>query len=111
MFNVRDVDMLRVWMLLVMGAAAVRQITEDAFPPFAVKEWSKEDDLRKDVERVAKENFPEKEGQDLTEAVMKAFKKGEPDKGLKTCPGKKSKDTCSQKCSPCEKSGGILGRR
>ena len=39
--------------------------------------------LRSAVEEVAKENFTEKEGQDLTEAVMKGFEKGELDKGLK----------------------------
>ena len=38
--------------------------------------------LRRDVEWVAKKNFPEKEGQCLIEAVMKAFENGELDKGL-----------------------------
>ena len=45
------------------------------------KEWN-EKRLRSAAEEVAKE-FPEKERQLLTEAVMKAFKNGELDKGLK----------------------------
>ena len=82
-FDVRDLDMLRVWMLLVVGAAAMRQAAEDVSAHSAVKEEWTEKSLRKDVEWVAKWNFPEEERQKLTEAVMKAFKSGELDKGLK----------------------------
>ena len=86
--------MFRVWMLLAVGAAAMRQVAEDALAHSAVKEeWVEPissirnklqtSSLRSAVEEVAKKNFPEKEGQDLTEAVMKAFENGELDKGLK----------------------------
>ena len=91
MFDGRDLDMLRVWMLLVVGAAAMRQVAEDALAHSAVKEeW--DPDLRKKVEevakKVAKENFNENERHYLKKAVMKAFKNGELDKGLKEMSGK-----------------------
>ena len=72
----------------------MRQVAEDAAAHSAVKEeWVEPisyirnklqtSSLRRAAEEVAKENFPEKEGQDLTEAVMKAYQNGELDKGLK----------------------------
>ena len=81
--------MLRIWML-VTGAAAVRQVAEDALAHSAVKEGSigpisyirkkwQTSRLRSEVKEVAKKNFPEEEGQNLTEAVMEAFKDGELD--------------------------------
>ena len=83
MFDLRDLDMLRVWMLLVVGVAAVRQVAEDASAHSAVKgDWN-EKSLRSAVERLARERFPEEDREDLTRAVMKAFKSGELDKGLK----------------------------
>ena len=86
--------MLRVWMLLVVGAAAMRQAAEDVSAHSAVKEGSigpisyirkkwRTSRLRSAAEEVAKKNFPEAERQYVTEAVMKAFKSGELDKGLK----------------------------
>eukprot|EP00434_Breviolum_minutum_P014833 symbB.v1.2.013080.t1/scaffold920.1/size152120/2 len=79
--------MLRVWMLLVVGAAAMRQAAEDAVASSAVKEeWKKKDEkrLRSAAEEVAWKNFPKKERRPLTKAVMEAFKSGELDfKGLK----------------------------
>ena len=69
--------MLRVWMLLVVGAAALRPAAEDVSAHSTMKEeWNKEDEegLRRAVKKVAKKNFPEKERQHLTKAVMEAFK-------------------------------------
>ena len=78
----------------MVGAAAMRQAAEDVSAHSAVKEgsigpisyvrnkWQKFR-LRSAAEEVAKKNFPEKEQQKLTKAVMKAFKTGELDKGLK----------------------------
>ena len=78
----------------MVGAAAMRQVAEDASAHSAVKEgsigpisyvrnkWQKFR-LRSAAEEVAKKNFPEEERQYLTDAVMKAFENGELDKGLK----------------------------
>ena len=78
----------------MVGAAAMRQAAEDVSAHSAVKEgsigpisyvrnkWQKFR-LRSAAEEVAKKNFPEEERQNLTEAVVKAFKSGELDKGLK----------------------------
>ena len=82
--------MLRVWMLLVVGAAAMRQVAEDVSAHSAVEEgpfsyftnmWETSS-LRSAAEEVAKKNFPEFERQDLIEEVMKAHQNGELDKGL-----------------------------
>ena len=82
--------MLPIWMLLVVGAAAMRQVAEDALAHSAVKEgsigpisyvrnkWQKFR-LRSAAKKVAKK-FPEKEREHLTEAMMEAFKNGELDK-------------------------------
>ena len=69
--------MLRVWMLLVVGAAGMRQAAEDVSAHSAVKEEWTEKSLRKDVEWVAKKKFPEEDRHHLIEAVMKAFKSEE----------------------------------
>ena len=93
MFGVRDPDMLRVWMLLAVGAAAMRQVAEDVSAHSVVKEewvepisyvrnmWQTSR-LRSAAQKVAKK-FPKWERQNLTDAVMKAFENGELDKGLK----------------------------
>ena len=60
----------------------MRQAAEDVSAHSPVKEEWDEWALRTVVESVAMTNFPRKEGQDLTEAVMKGFKNGELDKGL-----------------------------
>ena len=77
----------------MVGAAAMRQVAEEASAQSAVKEewvepisyfrdmWQTSS-LRSAAEEVAKK-FPEKEQQQLTEAVMKAYQNGELDKGLK----------------------------
>ena len=81
--------MLRVWILLVVGAA-LRQVAEDALAHSAVKEGSigpisyftnmwQTSRLRSAAEEVAKKNFPKEERAHLTEAVMEAFEKGELD--------------------------------
>ena len=87
-FGVRDPDMLRVWMLLAVGAAAMRQVAEDVSAHSAVKgelePWEEiekeiEEALKIEVEKLAKKfQFPEKER--LAEAVVKAFRNGEVDK-------------------------------
>ena len=71
----------------------MRQAAEDVSAHSAVKEgsigpisyvrnkWQKFR-LRSAAEEVAKKNFPEEERQNLTEAVVKAFKSGELDKRL-----------------------------
>ena len=62
----------------------MRQAAEDALAQSARKEtpeW-KERHLRRDVERLAKKNFPAKEREHLTEVVMEAFKNGELDTGF-----------------------------
>ena len=74
--DVRDLDMLRVWMLLVVGAAAMRQVAEDALAHSAVKAGWNEWELRRAVDEVA-EKFPKKQREHLKEKVMKAFKNGE----------------------------------
>jgi len=61
-------------MLLVVGAAAMRQVAEDAVALSAAQEeWYP--DLRKEVEEVAKK-FPGEERHYLKEAVMKAIHRG-----------------------------------
>ena len=83
--DVRDLDMLRVWMLFLVGAAAMRQAAEDVSAHSSVKEeWNEEDEkrLRRDVETVAW-SFGAEEGEHLTEIVMKAFENGELDTDLK----------------------------
>jgi len=64
-------------MLLVVGAAAMRQVAEDVSAHSAVKEEWTEKSLRKDVEWVARKKFPEEDRHHLIEAVMKAFKSEE----------------------------------
>jgi len=80
-------------MLLVVGAAAMRQAAEDVSAHSAVKEGSagpisyirkkwQTPRLRSAAEEVAKKNFPEEERARLTEAVVKGFKNGELDKDI-----------------------------